>query len=139
MLIKSYFLLEMSFCLVVYLLVLLKLLQKLLSFMRLLHFLEKMLVLFLWFFLKSLEEQDFVPSAFSPSAYFNCPTNSICWIAQGKHLIRFVCTKQLQLVYSDFWTIHNLINILWYHLHVVLLLTFLFLQIILYQNWWVGN
>ena len=70
------------------------------------------------------ENIDCVPSVFSPSAFFYCPTNSTCWIS-------FVYSNQLLLVY-DFWLIHNLTNVLMYNFHLVLLLTFLFLR-------WLGH
>ena len=60
-------------------------------------------------------------------------------LLSDQNLILFLCLNQLLLIYNDFWYIHNLTNILLYNLHLVLLLTFLFLNIVLYQNQWVGH
>ena len=59
------------------------------------HFLEKILVLFLWFFWKSLKQTwiDCVPSTLWPFAFFNFPMSSICWIAFGSAFNLFCLFK----------------------------------------------
>ena len=66
-------------------------------------------------------------------------TNYIGWIDFGQHLIIFFYSNQLLLICNGFWCIHNPTNIEWYNLYLLLLLTFLFLCIILYQNQLVGH
>ena len=66
-----------------------------------LHFVEKILTSFHWFFSKIIKINiDCVPSAFLMSTFFNCPKNSICWIAFGSASNAFCLLNQLLLIYS---------------------------------------
>ena len=55
-------------------------------------------------------------------------------LLSDQHLIIFVYSNQLLLINSDFLHIRNLTNNLLYDLHLIVLLTFRFLKIVLYQN-----
>ena len=45
------------------------------------------------------------------SRFFNCPMNSISWIAFGTASNYSCLSDQLLLVYNNFWYDHNLVNI----------------------------
>ena len=78
------FLMQIFVCLVDYLLVWLLLLDNSPSFTKLLCFLERILILFLWFFLKSLTQTWIVYYRHLNRLYiFNFQTNSIWWIVFG--------------------------------------------------------
>ena len=78
------FLMQIFVCLVDYLLVWLLLLDNSPSFIKLLCFLERILIVFLWFFLKSLTQTWIVYYRHLNRLYiFNFQTNSICWIVFG--------------------------------------------------------
>ena len=110
------------------------------SFIRLLHFLEKSLVSRFWVFLKSLKQPSIMCHQHLHHQYFLIVAQVIfVELLFDQHLILFLYLNQLLLVYNDFWCINNLINILYYSLHLIQLLTFLFLYIFLYQNQWVGD
>ena len=84
-------------------------------FSLLLYFLEKILTLFLCFFSKNVKINiDWSLSASvalpSPSSFFNCQTNFICWIAFGSASIIFVYLNQLLLIYKNSWYNHSLIK-----------------------------
>ena len=82
---------------------------------------------------------DCVPLAFTPPAFLYYLANFICWIDFYKHLFLFVNSNQLLLIYDNVWRIHNLTSILQYNLKVVMILVFLCLCILSYQNEWVGH
>ena len=94
-----------------------------------LQFLEKMSSTFLWFFLKLLKKKHefifiIIIIIIISNKFFNCPTNSIYWIAPGSPFNFFVYLNKLLLIYYDFWYNHNLINTQYRNLHLVLLLIF---------------
>ena len=112
--------------------------------MRLLRFLEKIVVLFFLFFLESLK-QTWIH-------YHQLQCLDFLIVQQtlftDQYLSLSFHSNQLQLIYSNFWRIHNLINTVYYNLHLNLLLTFLVshtsffpLMMILYflKNifWWI--
>ena len=73
---------------------------------------------------------EYVPSAFSPSLFFNCSTYSNYWIAFSWASNSFFLLKSTAVSLICFWYIHNLTKILLYNLHLVLLIAFLFLCIV---------
>ena len=124
------FLLQILFCLVVYLLVLTHASWQFAIFYNTVSFLEKNFYLISLIFSKIVK--TYIDLLAKIALAGNCPTYSICCIA---FLILFVYSNQLQLVYSDFWCI---LNTLQYNLHLFLLLTLL-LHIVLNQNQLVGQ
>ena len=81
------------------------------SFMTLLRFLGKILVLLLWFFLKSLKQTWIVyHQHLHHQCFFNCRANSTCWIAFRSASNFLVCLNQLLLIYNDFWFWHLDLN-----------------------------
>ena len=92
--VPALFLLQVSSCLVVHLSVYFLVLHNFLSLIRLLHFLERILFLFLLFLLWLF---DCVPSSSKPSVFFNCPENSIFWIAFGSASNFFYLLKSIAI------------------------------------------
>lgn len=78
------------------------------------HFLEKILVLFLWFFWKSLKQTWIVYHRHCDHSHFLI----FQWVLYAEllldqHLIYFVCSNQLlSIYYNDFKCNHNPTNIL---------------------------
>ena len=119
--------------------------HNLLSFARLLYFLERTLIVFRHFFLKLLRQTYFVKTCVCSIIifiYFFLIVQRILLaeLLSDQHLILFVYSKQLLLVYNGFWCIHNPTNILWYNLHLGPLLVnnifmlYIFLDHNLYWN-----
>ena len=86
---------------------------------------------FVFFFSKIVKINE--DCTLSSPAFFNYPIYSICWIVFRPASIFFCQRKSTPINYSS-RCIHNLTNILWYNLHLDLLLIFLSLCIILYLN-----
>ena len=105
------------------------------SSIRLVLFLERVLILLVWSFLKSLKQTLIQKQNFNRLHCFIFQQILLTeLLTTDQQLILFVYSDQLLSFYIDFWFIHNLTNILWCRFHHILLLTFLFLHIILYQN-----
>ena len=60
----------------------------------------------------------------SPSSFLIVQRILFVELLLDLHLILFVYSNQLLLIYNDFWWTHNVINIQQYNLHLVLLLIF---------------
>ena len=104
------------------------------SFIILLHFLGKISISFLWFFLILKISIDSALSALYHVLFLIAQQILFVELHLDQHLILFVCVNQQLLIYNDFWYNHKLINIQYYNLHLVLLLILWFLQVDLYRN-----
>ena len=89
-------------------------------------FFQLFLMLFIFFFLKSLKQTWFHFQQSNHLDFLIIQQILFAELFLDWHLIFFVCSNQLQLVSSNRWCYHNQINILLYNPHVDLLLTFLF-------------
>ena len=117
------------------------LLHNLQPFIRLLHFVEIILVSFFFKVLNTTMDCLLLGSAALPflPSFFNCPTNSLLWITFGSESNSSIYLNQLILVDNDFWCNHNVTIILLYNLGLELLLALLFVHIVLYQNQWLDH
>ena len=114
------------------------------SFIKLPHSFERILVVYPWSVSKIVEKHGLSTICIYSIIHYHLNFSIIqrilfAELLSDHHVILFVNLNQLLSIYNKLWCSNNLTNILQYNLYLVLLLTFLFLRIVLYQNWWGGH